>query len=94
MFDIDRAKVEILVREYEVIKEEKLADALPRYTILLDASPAAEIIQAEHIRPDTVIAACGIPLGLSNEAYSIVRERLVHDPLQIGVATMLAMAVK
>jgi len=94
VFDIDRAKVEILVKEYEVIKEEKLADALPRYTILLDASPAAEIIQAEHIRPDTVIAACGIPLGLSNEAYSMVRERLVHDPLQIGVATMLAMAVK
>jgi hypothetical protein len=24
----------------------------------------------------------------------MVKERLVHDPLQIGVATMLAMAVK
>lgn len=94
LLDIDQTKAEILVREYETVKEENLAEALPRYTILLDASPAAEIIQAEHIKPDTVIAACGIPLGLSNEAYSMVKERLVHDPLQIGVATMLAMAVK
>ena len=94
VFDIDQTKAEILVREYETVKEENLAEALSQYTILLDASPAAEIIQAEHIKPDTVIAACGIPLGLSNEAYSMVRERLVHDPLQIGVATMLAMAVK
>jgi pyrrolysine biosynthesis protein PylD len=94
LFDIDQTKAEILMREYETVKEENLAEALPRYTILLDASPAAEIIQAEHIKPDTVIAACGIPLGLSNEAYSMVKERLVHDPLQIGVATMLAMAVK
>ena len=94
VFDIDRTKAEILGREYEVVMEENLADALTRYKILLDASPATEIIQAEHIKPDTVIAACGIPLGLSDEAYSIVRERLVHDPLQIGVATMLAMAVR
>ena len=94
VFDIDQTKAEILVREYEAVKEENLAEALQRHTILLDASPAAEIIQAEYIKPDTVIAACGIPLGLSNEAYSLVKDRLVHDPLQIGVATMLAMAVK
>jgi len=94
VYDVDQAKAEILVKEYKVVKEENLAQALPRYTILLDASPAAEIIKAEHIKPDTIIAACGIPTGLSTEAYSLVKERLVHDPLQIGVATMLAMAVK
>jgi len=94
VFDIDQTKAETLVRKYEAVKEENLADALLRYTILLDACPAAEIIKAEHIKPDTVIAACGIPFGLSNEAYSMAKECLVHDPLQIGVATMLAMAVK
>jgi len=94
MFDIDQAKTGVLVREYGVIREENLPEALQRHRIVLDASPAAEIIQAEHIKPDTVIAACGIPLGLSSEAYSLVKDRLVHDPLQIGVATMLTMTVK
>lgn len=94
VFDINQAKTEILLREYGVLKEENLAEALQRYAILLDASPAAEIIRAEHIKANTIIAACGIPLGLSTEAYSLVKDRLVHDPLQIGVATMLAMAVK
>ncbi len=94
VFDINQTKAENLVREYEAVREENLAEALQRYTILFDASPAAEIIQAEHIKPNTVIAACGIPLGLSAQAYSLVKEHLVHDPLQIGVATMLAMAVK
>jgi len=94
VFDIDQAKTEVLVREYGVIREENLAEALQRHIILLDASPAAEIIQAWHIKSDTVVAACGIPLGLSSEAYSLVKDRLVHDPLQIGVATMLTMTVK
>ncbi|MCD6598954.1 MAG: 3-methylornithyl-N6-L-lysine dehydrogenase PylD [Dehalococcoidia bacterium] len=94
VFDIDQAKTEVLAREYGVIREENFIEALQQHTILLDASPASEIIQAEHIKSDTVVAACGIPLGLSSEAYSLVKDRLVHDPLQIGVATMLTMAVK
>lgn len=94
VFDINQSKAEIVARECEAVREESLAQALQRYTILLDASPAPGIIQAEHITPNTVIAACGIPMGLSAEAYSLVEDRLVHDPLQIGVATMLAMAIK
>ena len=94
VFDINQSKAENLVRECEAVREDDLGEALPQYTILFDASPAANIIQVEHIKPNTIIAACGIPLGLSTEAYSLVKERLVHDPLQIGVATMLAMAIK
>ena len=48
-----------------MLKEENISEALQRYAILLDASPAAEIIQAVHIKANTIIAACGIPLGLS-----------------------------
>jgi pyrrolysine biosynthesis protein PylD len=93
VFDIDGSKVQPLVDKYRIKREENLSDALDRYTLLFDASPAPEIIQAEHIKPETTIAACGIPIGLSDEARRLAEERLIHDPLQLGTAAMLAMAV-
>lgn len=92
LFDIDQAKSEVLAREFDAHVEKSISEALNQYSILVDASPAHEIIQKQHIKPDSAIAACGIPIGLSKEAYSLVQERLIHDPLQIGVATMLVMA--
>jgi pyrrolysine biosynthesis protein PylD len=63
------------------------------YSLFYDASPAQGIILPEHIKPHTIVAACGIPLGLSDEARSFIGDRLIHDPLQLGTAAMLAMAV-
>jgi pyrrolysine biosynthesis protein PylD len=76
------------------IFEEELERALQRFTLVFDATPAGGFIEARHIRPDTVIAAPGIPLGVSPEALARIEGRLIHDPLQIGVATMMALAVK
>lgn len=93
VFDIDGSKVRPLVDKYGITREENLSEALDRYTLLFDASPAPDIIQPEHIKSETIIAACGIPLGLSDKARILVEERLIHDPLQLGTATMLALAV-
>ena len=71
-----------------------LERALQHYAFVFDATPAGGFIEARHIRPDTVIAAPGIPLGVSPEAVARIEERLIHDPLQIGVTTMMALAVK
>ena len=70
--------------------ERELEEALKRYRILLDATPASGIIHVGHLAADTIIAAPGIPLGLTEEARRLVQDRLIHDPLQIGVATMLS----
>lgn len=93
VFDIDGSKAQSLAEKFKVKREENLSDALDRYTILFDASPAPDIIHPEHIKPETIIAACGIPIGLSDEARCLVEDRLIHDPLQLGTAAMLAMAV-
>lgn len=93
VFDIDGSKVQPLIDKYGIKREENLSDALDRYTLLFDASPAPDIIHTEHIKPETTIAACGIPIGLSDEARLLVEDRLIHDPLQLGTAAMLAMAV-
>ena len=63
-------------------------EALAGHSLVVDATNAAEIIHAEDISPQTFIAAPGMPLGLSRDALNKVSGRLLHDPLQIGVATM------
>lgn len=93
VFDIEGMKAQALAERFEIKREDNLSDALKLYTLFFDASPASDIIHPEHIKPDTIIAACGIPLGLSDEARILAEERLIHDPLQLGTATMLAMAV-
>jgi 3-methylornithyl-N6-L-lysine dehydrogenase len=70
-----------------------LEEALQQHRIYFDASPAPGVIHARHIQPETMIAAPGIPLGVSTEAARMVGDRILHDPLQIGVATMLAEAL-
>ena len=61
---------------------------------IVDATPATNIILAHHITPETYISAPGVPIGLDVEASSKISDRILHDPLQIGVATMLIYALK
>jgi len=89
IYDSDSSKAVNVAPRYGAKVERSLDKALHNYTIILEASPAVDIIRAEHIRPETKIAACGIPIGTTGEARSILGDRLIHDPLQIGVATMM-----
>ncbi len=89
VFDPNQDRVESLVKGHEITVERNLEEALSRYTLFFDASPAVNIIQSRHITLETLIAAPGIPLGLTEEAYSVGKEHLIHDVLEIGVAAML-----
>ena len=71
-----------------------LDHALQRHQFIVDASPAQDIINARHIQPDTYICAPGLPMGLDQDARFKIGDRLLHDPLQIGVATMAMCAFK
>jgi pyrrolysine biosynthesis protein PylD len=87
IFDSNTPRAEDLAREVKGIVEGDLEKALETYTILVDASPARGIIEAKHIKPSTTMVAPGIPLGLTPEAQSRIGDGLIHDPLQIGVAS-------
>ncbi len=93
IFDTDRERVKSLVAGQNIRIEEDLEEALHQYDILFDATPAENIIKVEHVKPDIIIVAPGIPIGLSEDARVLIEERLIHDSLQIGVATMLAEAI-
>lgn len=71
-----------------------LDQALNSHKFIIDASPAIDIIRARHISVDTYISAPGMPIGLDQEARSKIGKRLLHDPLQIGAATMVISALK
>lgn len=92
VYDINIEKAEECAHALGVRLEKDLKKALKKYWILLDASPALSLIRKEDLKDWTAIAACGIPLGITPKAYSFLRHRIIHDPLQIGVATMAVMA--
>jgi pyrrolysine biosynthesis protein PylD len=89
-FDVNQSKLKALTQGGKIEVARDLEEALRRHSIFFDASPASNIIRPEHIHPETLIAAPGVPLGLTVGAYALAKDRLIHDPLQIGVATMLA----
>lgn len=93
VYDRKVLRAEWMARKVEGTVERNLETALQRHSILFDASPASEIIEARHISPTTMIAAPGIPLGLTAEARLRIKGRLIHDPLQIGVAAMMISSV-
>lgn len=94
IYDIDlsasqRLSGELTKQGYVATIETDLDGALGRHCILVDACPAEELIMLRHISEDTMIAAPGIPLGVQTAGVAQLSNRLLHDPLQIGVATML-----
>lgn len=69
------------------------ASALTRYRLIVDATPAGDLIDEPHIHSDTFVSAPGVPLGLTARAIEKISGRLLHDRLEIGVATMAASAL-
>jgi 3-methylornithyl-N6-L-lysine dehydrogenase len=76
----------------KLVVETDLKHALARHHLLVDATDAAGFIRARAISGETYMAAPGVPLGLNRAALKKISGRLLHDPLQIGVATMAMVA--
>jgi pyrrolysine biosynthesis protein PylD len=58
--------------------------------LIFDATNTADHIGADILTDRTRIAAPGMPCGVTAAARRRLGDRLLHDPLQIGVATMAA----
>jgi pyrrolysine biosynthesis protein PylD len=96
VYDINFSRAEALRRSLhaEIQIEKDLEAALAGHRYMVDCTPAEDIIAAHHITADTYISAPGVPIGLDREARQKIGLRLLHDPLQIGVATMVVFAMK
>jgi 3-methylornithyl-N6-L-lysine dehydrogenase len=71
-----------------------LDQAILNYHMIVEATNAAEVIRARHVTADTRVAAPGMPCGITRRAREKLDGRLLHDPLQIGVAVMACEAVR
>ena len=94
VFDIDTQRSKHLAKEiieladHPITVEQALDSALRSHQLLVDATNSPDVIDAENITTQTYITAPGMPLGLTPAAVQKVSERLLHDPLQTGVAIM------
>lgn len=68
--------------------EPSLEEALGGHHLIIEATNGHSVIDEEFIGAQTYIVAPGMPLGLTGAAQARIAERLVHDPLQTGVAVM------
>jgi len=68
-------------------------DEIKRYKYIIDATNQGGWLHREMLHPEAWIAAPGIPLSLDQDAYETFSDRLIHDPLQIGVASMLGLTL-
>jgi pyrrolysine biosynthesis protein PylD len=99
VYDVDRPRCHDFARKLrlsfdeEIRVEKELNGALLKHRRLIDASPAENIIGEQHIFPDSIVCAPGVPHGLNPRALKKITHRFIHDPLQIGVATMIVDAV-
>jgi len=92
IYDRDGAKTQMMhgKESVEVISELPL----PLSGLVFDATNEGGYLGANDISNDIAIAAPGIPLSFDEEAYRVHHDRIIHDPLHLGVAIMLALAVK
>ena len=58
--------------------------------LIFDATNTGGHIDVEMIGDSTLVAAPGMPCGITAAGRRALGSRLLHDPLQIGVATMAA----
>ena len=88
--DVDRLKLRALSERFgrKVVVFSRLAEAVGHTNLIINAAPARNIIKADMIKENTLISAPAIPLGLTRAALRKIGRNLIHDPLQLGVATM------
>jgi len=89
--DVDKRRIKNLDEKFpgQIRVVPTVTQALRRTSLIIDAAPARNIIRSSMITDDTMISAPAIPLGLTQAALRRINpQSLIHDPLQLGVATM------
>ena len=93
-FDPVKERAKALAGQTRVKVAHSLEQALMDHDLIIDASDSAAVIHDRHVSDATLVAGPGMPCGITPEAMKQLSDRFLHDPLQIGVATMAMLAHK
>jgi pyrrolysine biosynthesis protein PylD len=88
VYDLDVTKLRTLSGRGDIRIAIDIKTAMRKIDYVLDATPAAGIIDEDMICSDTVISCPGVPHGLTPAALQKIGDRFIHDNLPLGVATM------
>jgi len=88
--DLNRIRLRALIKKYrrQVVAFNTVDEAIPQTNLIINAASTRNILRADMIKEDMLISAPAIPVGLTQAALKKAERHLVHDPLQLGVATM------
>jgi len=90
-YDNDPDKAELL--DKSDIRLIRHPDEIKEFRFIIDATSEGGWLHQQHLHPEAWIVAPGVPLSLDPETYERYSDRVVHDCLEIGTATMLGMAL-
>lgn len=86
IYDTDASVLARAALPYAGVTKLKNPPQLDKYKYLYDATTSANFITADDVSSDTIIAAPGMPCGITKEARRIAT--VIHNPLELGVLTM------
>ncbi len=72
----------------DIVVETSIVRAVSAYDYILEATPSVDSIPHELITAHLHVAAPGVPLGISKRGCQMLKDRLIHDKLELGVAAM------
>ena len=91
VYDRDATKQKELRNQGIKIIETK--EEIKEYEFIIDATNTGSWIEPEMLHEEVWYVSPGVPLSLTASANTRFNDRIIHDYLQIGVATMLAMVL-
>ena len=84
--DLDESKSRNLAGKIEGAQMVPADVTVGDYAFIVDATTAGDIIDEEDVSEDTVIAAPGMPCGVTQKAAE--KAIVIHNPLELGTLTM------
>ena len=90
--ELDEARLAAVVAALPVTPV-SLADGLSRSRLVLDATPTPDLIDDDWPAGDGIVCSPGLPPGVTAAAARALGDRLVHEPLALGVAVMAVQAL-
>lgn len=88
LYDCDPTRTEAFRGRPHFYLAGSLDEALAASNLYLEATTAPELIGEDQVDADTIIAAPGIPCGVSPAVMERHAQQIIHDPLELGVAAM------
>lgn len=86
IYDLQEEKAREVAERIENAKVIRYLENLSSYPYIVEASTAADVIKKEDVSMQSIIAAPGMPCGVSEQVTEAAT--VIHNPLELGIIVM------